>query len=473
MRNTKLYFLISKLDRLDQNRCRKFLLSPYFNKSKEIVKLFEEIIHHINGNTDLPLEKEKVWQRIIDSSSDFDDVRYRKYVSDLAKLIRKYLIQEEFENREIEQVGLFNLAIKERQLEKLKKGNLKLGDKISQKLPLSTDFYLANFFLENSIYEVEYADSPNRDRKPNFEQLMDKLDEFYLSEKLKIYCNILSSKTLSNYEYSVTFVEPVLDYVKKNLESLNIVIQLYYRIYLTYTQHDNIENYIELKKLLNLNVARLDFLEARRLYYYSLNYCLRRVNLGDQNFQKEVFYLYCDMIKNSIVFLNGELSPSDFKNIVAISTIIKEFEWAKKFIKQYANKLPERNRENDVPYNLARIHFMQKEYDEVISLLSRVEYPDYNYNINSKTMLLMTYYDTDQFDPLDSLLESFRVYLNRHKEIPDKRKTYFKNLIKFTKKLTKIIPGDKAAVQKLKKEIEETPGFRIKWLNEKITELGG
>lgn len=61
--------------------------------------------------------------------------------------------------------------------------------------------------------------------------------------------------------------------------------------------------------------------------------------------------------------------------------------------------------------------------------------------------------------------------LNRHKEIPKQRQAYFKNLIKFTKKLTKIIPSDEKAIQKIKQEIEGIPSFKVRWLDEKIKEL--
>jgi hypothetical protein len=87
--------------------------------------------------------------------------------------------------------------------------------------------------------------------------------------------------------------------------------------------------------------------------------------------------------------------------------------------------------------------------------------------------LLLTYYEIDEYDPLEALLESFRAYLNRHKStIPDNRRKSFMDLIRFTRKLIRIIPGDKTALDKLKKEVDETKGIASeKWLREKIAEL--
>jgi organic radical activating enzyme len=87
-------------------------------------------------------------------------------------------------------------------------------------------------------------------------------------------------------------------------------------------------------------------------------------------------------------------------------------------------------------------------------------------------MLIAVYYETDEIEPLYSLFESFRVYLNRNKKITSDRKKRFLNLIKFTKKLTKIIPGDKKAIDKVKAEVATTQNIiNLKWLKEKIAEL--
>jgi hypothetical protein len=85
---------------------------------------------------------------------------------------------------------------------------------------------------------------------------------------------------------------------------------------------------------------------------------------------------------------------------------------------------------------------------------------------------MMIYYETDEIEPLYFLTESFRAYLNRHKDIPESRKKGIKDFIKFTRKLTKIRPRDKKELLKLKEEIDMAKGtFSANWLKEKIAEL--
>ncbi|MDP4820695.1 MAG: hypothetical protein NWR67_06800, partial [Saprospiraceae bacterium] len=90
------------------------------------------------------------------------------------------------------------------------------------------------------------------------------------------------------------------------------------------------------------------------------------------------------------------------------------------------------------------------------------------------TMLIFTYYELDEIDPLYSLFESFRVYLNRHKDIAPQRRKRYLNLIRFTKKLTKVRPGDRKSLEKIQAELETTDGtVGQKWLREKLAELNG
>ena len=89
-------------------------------------------------------------------------------------------------------------------------------------------------------------------------------------------------------------------------------------------------------------------------------------------------------------------------------------------------------------------------------------------------MLIATYYDTDDYDPLYSLLDSFNMFLNRNKKtIPEQKNKAHQILIKFVKKLISINPGDKKAVEKLKQNIESAGDIPDKqWLLDRVKELG-
>jgi hypothetical protein len=86
-------------------------------------------------------------------------------------------------------------------------------------------------------------------------------------------------------------------------------------------------------------------------------------------------------------------------------------------------------------------------------------------------MQIQMFYELDEFDVLESFLESTRAYLFRKKVIAYHRST-FKNFLRFTKKLVKTNPYSTAQRDKLQKEIEEaSPLTEKKWLLEKLEDL--
>ena len=89
------------------------------------------------------------------------------------------------------------------------------------------------------------------------------------------------------------------------------------------------------------------------------------------------------------------------------------------------------------------------------------------------SVLLQAFYEMDAIEPMFSLMDSFRTYLNRHKEIPQNRRRNYTNLIRFLKKLTNTLTGDQKGIEKLKVELNNMEGIAASknWLNDKIAEL--
>jgi hypothetical protein len=178
------------------------------------------------------------------------------------------------------------------------------------------------------------------------------------------------------------------------------------------------------------------------------------------------------VVSQNILLEDQSFSPWHFRNIVVIGLRLKEFSWIEDFINVYAPLLPENQRENALTFNLAQLYFYQKKYDLVIKTLQSVEYDDYTYNLNSKTILICTYYDTGETDALFFLLDSFRAFLNRNKNIPEERKNLYRNFISFTKKLAKLTPKDEKSKIKLTLELQQTNNVASKnWLLEKLAEF--
>lgn len=471
MHNSKLYAILRHFDKYEQNRCRKYITSPYFNRSDALASLYDHFADHINGKA-VKLGKEEVWE-VLQPGSPYDDTRYRKYCSDLLKLVEGYLAQQVYEQNPIEQAAHFMQAVENRRIDALTATAMRTAKRISAKQKYrSADYYLHQYQIERQKYDLTEFENKRSDRT-NIEDISKNLDLFYLAEKLRILCAGITQQTFVKVEYQFSLVNEILQELQQVDYSDYPPVALYYQIYLTLTESEKEEHYHKLKNLLNDYGHLFPAREAKDvLYMAAQNYCIRKINKGSRQFTQELFSLYQDLLSKDILTVDGELSPWYFKNIINISLRVGEYDWAEEFIKAYSPSLPEQVRENSLSYNLAQVFFFRKEYEKVLEQLRNVEYDDVAYNLGSKTMLLHTYYETDEIEPLHSLFESFRAYLNRHKDIPANRRKNYGNLIRFTRKLTRIVPGDRASVEKLRKELGETKNVAsLNWLKEKLAEL--
>lgn len=474
MQKNKLFTILQKFDKYEQNRLRKFLESPYFNRNARLIKLFDLLSTDINSGAEkITTPRTDIWE-MIGHKGNYDDVRLRKDFSDLLRLTEKYIAQEQYEKNSLYEAEFLLKGIHEKKIRELETGTMKMANRLLDRFPLkSADYYYhkftteKNYFLLNQIVQV-------RGDKKNIETVSDNLDIFYICEKLRYYCYIIGSKRIATHQYELKMMDEIISQVENSDNGYKEVpaIAIYYQNYLTLVDGENEAHYFKLKSLLDRYGLDFPQEEAFILYSSTLNYCVRKINLGSRLFLQEYLDIIVDFLEKEIIFLDNYLEYDVFNNIIIIALRLEKFEWVKNFIPKYIEKLKPEYRENTLTFNMARLHWYQKDHQKVIELLRTVEYENLGYNLISKTLLLTTYYDTNEIEPLYSLLESFRAFLNRHKEIPQHRRTLYLNLIRFTKKMVNTAPNDKKAIEKLSKELEETKVIANKeWLKEKLAEF--
>jgi hypothetical protein len=95
------------------------------------------------------------------------------------------------------------------------------------------------------------------------------------------------------------------------------------------------------------------------------------------------------------------------------------------------------------------------------------------YTLSSKALLLSTYYELNEWEPLNYLLDSFKVYLHRaQKDLSEIQHISYINLINYTRKLAKVKAENSPLNPALLNEIESNSKlFSKAWLIEKGREL--
>ena len=478
MKKSKIYIALSHLNIYELNSFKKFVGSPYFNANEKLSKYYEYLEKYLKGRKEGEIHKEDIWY-YVNPGAKFDDIKFRKLTSDLLKLLERFLAQQVYDKNNLNIAINLLEKISKKKIMKLYNSVLATADRLSLRhIDRNSDYYYYLYVFEKNKFNLtsEFEKKSKKKQKYNWlnlDKIGENLDVFYIGEKLKLYTTLASWKRVYKLDIDLNFIDEVIDFVKKIDYEKFPPVAIYYQIYLTIVDNENVEHYHKLKDMISKHIDSFPKEEAGDIYDSALNYCIHRINSGETGFYKEILSLYREMIDHDMIVEEEGLNPTRFRNIVITALRLKEYEWAEEFIDKYKDFIPEKYRANAVTFNLARLYYYKKDYKKVIEHLRDVEFDDMFYELSSKTILIKTYYDTGEVDPLYFLLDSFNAFLNRNKRIiPDRRRKNYKLLIKFVKKLLNVNPFDKDEVKKLKTEIKNSNNFPDKqWVIEKAEEL--
>ena len=467
MKKSRLVLILRSFSKKEHRDFRKWVHSPAHNQREDVILLYEFLASPGHLNCDDKLTKAVVFQHIY-PKEPFDDARIRQSMHFLLKCVEEFLTYQEIQSDEVRSKITLASVFRRRHLDKSFESTLSSIRKKQEKSP-----YLNRRFLENEHrLEVElynYLSSKQRTGPFNLQQVSNTLDRFYLAEKFRQASLMVSHQAVYKIDYDWGLLDGILQLMEEKGYLEHPAIAVYYYSYLSLRDRDNDSYFYKLKEqILRFGNAFPRF-EIRDHFLLAINFCIRRVNRGERHFAREALELIQLGLKTKAILMeDGIISRWSFRNAVSLGTLLKEFDWTEQFIKDYEDHLEEKYRESIVHYSMARLHYEKKDYDRAMQLFTQVEYNDMLMNLTAKAMLLKMYYELDEFNALDSLLESMRVYLRRKKVIGYHRDNYT-NIISFTKKLTTVNPFDRKDLEKLAGEIEASnPNTEKRWMLEQI-----
>ncbi|TNE59779.1 MAG: hypothetical protein EP344_08305 [Bacteroidetes bacterium] len=470
----KLLSLLRTFSKYDLNRFRKFLLSPYFNDLEDVVRLFELINDALRqGDAEIEaLDKPAVWNALY-AGRRFDDAHLRRLASDLIRLAQRFLVEELRQEDTLRESLDLQKALENHDLEKhLASAERQLDKYLNQSEGKSTDYYYYRFRQHWNIF--------NRASKMvatagYTEKLVDAdyyLECFYLAQKLKLYIAWLLYRGFRVTEREVPVVPGFWEYLQDERFDTVPLIRIYRRVIQSFTESDNETHFDDLLDDLDQSTGELTRADLRECFYMAQNYCALKINQGKTDYYYRYFGIIKKMVDLKLLIEDGQLPEAVFKNFITVSLGAGEYAWTETFIQTYADYLPARIRENARMFNLAYVYFYREDYEKVIEYLRDVEYSDVVYALGAKSILLRTYYELGEYLALESLMDSFRIFLRRNKVISKNLKREYKNFLILVKKLTTISPSDKKAIADLRQRISETSYSMPKnWLLKKIAEI--
>ncbi len=463
MQKSVLAEIVGSLSRKEVRDIQKWLQSPAHNQRQDVIRLFDYLCKTL-ANDDDSTEKAKAWKAVF-PGQPYDDAYMRQVMYFLLKCIEEYLVFSNFSADKVQYHLALTRIYRKRKLEKAYKQAHRLGTESLQRQPLRNAYYLLNkFFLEQEEHELRM--SITQHAPANLQETADALEKWFIEERLRISKDMLAHHRIyQKISYNHGLLEEALIYANRNKMLEEPAIAVYYFTYMALINPSEETYFDKLEHFILTQMEHFDQPEVRTLYLAALNYCAAKVNQGNLDYCRRALKFYRQGLDTGILIENNQITSYTFSNAVAFAMKIGEFDWAENFIEHYKQYLEEKHRNGTVNFSLSRLYFEKGDYDKAQRYLVGFEYDDMLQNIVAKSMLLKIYYEQDELDAFESLLESLRIYLQRKEALDPTRKAAYKNLISLMKKLLHLNPYSKAQTERLRHLVETTqPLMERDWL---------
>ncbi|MDX2000849.1 MAG: hypothetical protein SFW35_00325 [Chitinophagales bacterium] len=463
MENSKLISLFKTFSTKELREFGDFVESPFFNKNEELVKFFAYLRKQAPEFSPKKVSREAVFKALY-PKQPYDDKLLNYLMSFLLKLAEQYLGYSQLAEQETLHRYYTLQACVQRKLEKhYQLLHSQAVEKLEQYPHRNNEYYYHRYLLAD-LANQHFLKQMVRKYDERLQQAADNFDQYFLAGKLKYCCEMLDRRNSLEADYQLYMLDEVLAYVSANPQVHTPPIAIYHTVLLMLIHQMDTDYFGRLKQLLEQYKGQFPQPEYRDIYMFGINYCIRKVNQGDQHFLEQLFQLYKDAFESNLLVDDGFLSPWAYKNMIGVGLRLKKFDFTELFIREYNNKLAPDFRENALYYNLAELFYYKKDYSKALENLNKVEFSDIYYQLDTKKMMLKIYFELDEIDALYSLIASFRIFLRRTRLISEANKEAYVNFLHMVNLLVK---RDKSMLSEIKEKIATTsPLADRKWLKE-------
>lgn len=467
MFHSKLISSYQSLDATEKGRFLKLVKSPMFNSNQHVIQL-ASALHLLKKITPENTDR-KVLFKATYGDVPFDYPQLRRTASLLYQLLEQYFAlvsdQEQASDRNIRLLDLY----RKRGLEKAYQALQTVVEKQHANAAIKD---VHHHFLSYGLEEAGYHNTAARGQniKPQLVAMTDHLDHFYIASKLKLACNVISNQKVFGSEYQLWQIETILERVETEELQTFPAIGFYYYIYQALSTNE--ASWFELLRMeINNSIHLFKQEEQRDIYLHAINFCIRKINTGEQAFLRELFEIYQQGLADDALLENDRLSPWTYKNVTAAGLKLKEHQWTGTFIEHYKTKVTDTYRESMYHYNHAKLAFATRQFKEVIRHLRHLEIKDIFTNIDAKVTLSKAWFELNDPEPIEYTLNNLSQFLHR-KEIQTYHRKNYSNFIRFTRRMLNLKTFDKAKKERLINAISNAEILTEReWLLAKANEL--
>ncbi|HMR40999.1 MAG TPA: hypothetical protein PKA90_11275 [Ignavibacteria bacterium] len=483
MRKSNVILLLKTFSEEEIKKFDDLLKSPYFNKSKTLIRFYSELSKFYPEFPDDKILKENIHNKTFPGKK-FNEQVIKNLNSELLRLIKVFFELELMGTDKNERkINLLKQLVR-RKADKIYLSELKgFENELNEQSDISERKFHYLFLLE----ELKIAYHLERNEQPRvFDKVMKS------GEHLILYFHLHFIKTISNlninsqtfsvkYDINLpaeyfenTSYGNIIKYMKEKKINYSELFEMYYLRVKCNTHPFDEVHYYKFKELLLKNLFSLDKIETYGLFIALEAYCLRKLTAGDLRFSKELFDIFkIETDKNFYKF--SETSPvtfMKFRNTYLTALRLHEFDWFEKFIEKYKDDIIESDRNTVLKIAYAYFSFEKKEFENTMKLLADLNPPQLFLKLDVRNLTLMAHYELNYFDSVLSQIDSYKHYLTGNNSLFESmRESNFRFLNSLNSLILIKEKNQKENLYDLKDKLKSYVGERrIVWLIDKIDE---
>lgn len=452
MTKNKAYQVIAAFNSAEMKAFELFLLSPYYNSNKSMVKLLDIMKKHLHKGDEKKISEEEVFKKIY-PGKDYNYGIMKNLLSGLFGLCEKFLAVHpidgdttaEFEDS-LKRLKNYN----KHSLEKLFLAEYKkLSDKMEYSV-LSTEYYRNRNRLLETLHKHYTIKSKYSGASVTLYpmSIFSMCDIIATVKKDIAGMEYLQNQLNHNPEVNVTEAfyrnfdfESFLKEIKGLDEEHYNYISLQIRLMKLYKEHANYENYSVLKEIIFSGIAKYSnsekwFLTSALFDFVLSNY----VKSSTEENLRELAEIRKTQLAN-VKFNTEGLAPLQagvFRNIIEIFVIMGDLKFAGEVLDKHLGDIEESKRKSSYAYSMALIEEARGNNEKVLEYIRDVEFSDYQAKYSVKMVALVAFYNLGYVEQGLSAIDSMKHFMKDTNEFTEQVKVHLTSRVTVLEKLFKI-----------------------------------
>lgn len=446
--------ILESLTREEIKLFRRFILSPYFNRSQKVVKLYDCIIKYYPNFDNPKLSKESLHGKI-SPELPYNKLTMRRLLFDLQNLSEKFMRQLFIDRKEAESKLMTIEELAVRGAQRMHKLITRDTEVILDTEIIDAEHCLNNFKLETEKFYFGMIN--DKITKKNFidteaGKLIKGITYFisyFMLESIKHNENLLNYSRSFNVKHNYKFISQFLNlfnferleiFIKKHSLTGSHIIRAYLNTLKAFLYFDNDFYYMQFKVSVFKNIGKFSSTDKNFLFGKLSDYCTIKGfdnSVSNKYYETELFGIYKILIENKYYKTKAnKYMPVDlYRNVLIQAARMKEYRWLEDFIEDYSRLIHPQRKTDIINYSYAFLNFERGNFDDSLKWLSMIKMEEFSYHLDIRNMYLRVYYELGNYESALFAAKAFLKYMNENTMITDDKKKSNENLVKYIIKL--------------------------------------